>query len=350
MGSREEDFAYAMQLATSTSLPMVLVTAIKLKVFETIAEAGPGAQLSAHEIVSRLSITNPSAHQMLDRMLRLLGSYSVVTCNQRDHELGLVRVYGLTSIAKYFIPNKDGVSLCPVMELLQDKVFIESWFKLKDAVLEGGVAFDKVHGTHAFEYPALDARFNKIFNNGMLNFTTIVMNEILKCYHGFDNLKRVVDVGGGLGVALNIITSKHPTIKGINFDLPHVIRHAPVYPSIEHIGGDMFEEVPQGDAIFIKWILHDWSDDHCAKLLKNCYKALPNDGKVIVVEYILPFLSNTSSFDKVTTHVDASMMTQNPGGKERTEDEFLVLAKGAGFKGIRKECCVCNMHVIEFYK
>ncbi|CAH1446443.1 unnamed protein product [Lactuca virosa] len=300
MGSREEDFAYAMQLVTSTSLTMVLVTAIKLKVFETIAEAGPSAQLSAHEIVSRLSITNPSAHQMLDRMFRLLASYSVVTCNQRDHELGLVRVYGLTSVAKYFIPNKDGVSLCPVMELLQDKVFIESWFKLKDAVLEGGIPFDKVHGTHAFEYSALDARFNEAFNNGMLNFTTIMMNEILECYHGFDNLKRVVDVG--------------------------------VYPGIEYIGGDMFEEVPQGDAIFMKWILHDWSDDHCAKLLKNCYKALPNDGKVIIVEYILPFLSNTSSFDKLTTHMDAIMMTQNPGGKERMEDEFLVLAKGAGFE------------------
>ncbi|KAI3750843.1 hypothetical protein L2E82_21705 [Cichorium intybus] len=323
MDSDEEQFTYAMQLATSTSLTMVLVNAIKLKVFETIAHAGPDSQLSAHEIVSRLSIPNPNAPQMLDRMLRLLASHSIVTCNQRDHDSG---------------------------QLLQDKVFIDSWFKLKDSVVEGGVPFNMVHGSHAFEYPALDARFNEVFNNAMLNHTTIVMNKILECYHGFENLKHVVDVGGGLGVNLNIIVSKYPTIKGINFDVPHVIQHAPVYRGIEHVAGDMFEEVPQGDAIFMKWILHDWSDDYCEKLLKNCYKALPTDGKVIVVEYILPFLPNTSYSDKLTTLTDAIMMTQNPGGKERTEDEFLVLAKNAGFTGIKKECFVCNLWIMEFYK
>ena len=64
----------------------------------------------------------------------------------------------------------------------------------------------------------------------MVNHTTIAMKTILECYHGFDNLKSVVDVGGGLGITINMIVSKHPTIKGINFDLPHVTRHAPLYP------------------------------------------------------------------------------------------------------------------------
>ncbi|GKB45031.1 phospholipase-like protein [Tanacetum coccineum] len=95
----------------------------------------------------------------------------------------------------------------------------------------------------------------------------------------------------------------------------------------------MFQEVPQGDAIFMKWILHDWSDDHCTKLLKNCYKALQENGKIIIVEAILPFLLETSSSVKVNIQIDATMMTQNPGGKERTEDEFLALAKSGGFNG-----------------
>nr|XP_043615220.1 caffeic acid 3-O-methyltransferase-like [Erigeron canadensis]XP_043615221.1 caffeic acid 3-O-methyltransferase-like [Erigeron canadensis] len=351
MDSKEEDFTYAMQLVTSTSLTMVLVNTIELKIFEAIAEAGPDSRLSSHEIVSRLSITNQDAPDMLDRMLRLLASHSIVTCTEsKDHESRPVRVYGLTPVAKYFIPNKDGASLGALMLLLQDKVFIDSWFELKDSVIEGGVPFNKVHGTHAFEYPALDARFNEVFNNAMVNHTTIVMKEILECYQGFTNVKHLVDVGGGLGITINMIVSKHPTIRGINFDLPHVIRHAPVYPGIEHVGGDMFQEVPSCDAVFMKWILHDWSDDHCAKLLKNCYRALPHDGKVIIVEAILPFLPDKSYYVKATTHVDAIMMTQNPGGKERTEDEFLALAKGAGFAGIRKECFVCNFWVMEFYK
>ncbi|KAL8233219.1 hypothetical protein R6Q57_002997 [Mikania cordata] len=350
MDSNMDHFTHAMELANSTSLTMVLVNIIKLKVLETIAEAGPDAQLSSHDIASRLAIPNQDAPEKLDRMLRLLASHSIVTCNEGVHKSRPIRVYGLTPVAKHFIPNKDGASLGPLMELIQDKVFIDSWFELEDAVFNGGVPFDKVHGSHAFEYPALDARFNTVFNKAMVNHTTIVMKEILKHYRGFDTLKRVVDVGGGLGITLSMIVSKHPTIKGINFDLPHVTQHAPLYEGIEHVGGDMFEKVPEGDAIFMKWILHDWSDDYCLKLLKNCYNALPENGKVIIVEAILPFIPDTSSCVKATTHFDAIMMTQNPGGKERTEDEFLALAKNTGFSGIRKECFVCNFWVIEFYK
>ncbi|MFS7996721.1 putative caffeate O-methyltransferase [Helianthus anomalus] len=63
----------------------------------------------------------------------------------------------------------------------------------------------------------------------MLNHTTILMKEILEHYPGFDNLQRVVDVGGGLGHTLAMIISKHPNIKGTNFDLPHVTQHAQLY-------------------------------------------------------------------------------------------------------------------------
>jgi caffeic acid 3-O-methyltransferase len=104
--------------------------------------------------------------------------------------------------------------------------------QLKDAVLEGGIPFNRVHGTHAFEYPGFDPRFNQVFNTAMFNHTTIVMKNILDSYKGFEHLKQLVDVGGGLGATLNLITSRYPNIKAINFDLPHVIQNAPHYPGI----------------------------------------------------------------------------------------------------------------------
>nr|GFC94156.1 caffeic acid 3-O-methyltransferase [Tanacetum cinerariifolium] len=97
------------------------------------------------------------------------------------------------------------------MELAPDKVYGNSWLKLKDSVIDGGIAFDKFYGTHIFEYMALDARFREVFNISMVNHSIIVMKEILECYHGFNNIKCLVDVGGGLGVSLNMITSKYPT-------------------------------------------------------------------------------------------------------------------------------------------
>ena len=85
---------------------------------------------------------------------------------------------------------------------------------------------------HFFKYTDLDPRFNKVFNVAMFNHTTIVIKKILESYKGFEQLRQLVDVGGGLGVTINLITTRYPNIKGINFDLPHVIQHAPPYPGI----------------------------------------------------------------------------------------------------------------------
>lgn len=127
MGSNEEHFSHAMELVTSTSFTMVLINTIKLKVLEAIAEAGPDARLTAHEIVSRLLIQNQDAPDMLDRMLRLLASYSIVTCTKGIHESKPVRLYGLTPVATYLIPNKQGASLGALMEFVEDKVYLNAW-------------------------------------------------------------------------------------------------------------------------------------------------------------------------------------------------------------------------------
>ncbi|KAJ8556266.1 hypothetical protein K7X08_023024 [Anisodus acutangulus] len=348
--SEERDCTYAMQLLSSSVLPFVLHSTIQLEVFEILAK-DKATKLSALEIVSRMpNCKNPDAAVMLDRMLYVLASYSLFDCSVVEENGVTERRYGLSGVGKFFVRDEDGASMGPLLALLQDKVFINSWFELKDAVLEGGVPFDRVHGVHAFEYPKSDPKFNDVFNKAMLNHTTVVMKKILENYKGFEDLKTLVDVGGGLGVNLKMITSKYPTIKGINFDLPHVVQDAPSYPGVEHVGGDMFESVPEGDAIFMKWILHDWSDSHCLKLLKNCYKALPDNGKVIVVEAHLPVKPDTDTAVAGVSQCDLIMMAQNPGGKERSEQQFRALASEAGFKGVNLICCVYNFWVMEFYK
>ncbi|GAB4861492.1 Cathecol O-methyltransferase 1 [Ancistrocladus abbreviatus] len=345
----EENITHAAEIADSMAFPMVMHAAIQLDLLEIIAKAG--RRLSAEEIAAQLPTNNPDTPAMLDRMLRLLATYSVVTCSVVTTMDGRSkRLYGLAPVAKYFVRDEDGVSFGPLMELHLDKVFLESWSKLKDAVLEGGIPFNKVHGTHAFEYPGLDPRFNQLFNSAMFNITTLVMKSIVECYKGFENVKQMVDVGGGLGHALSIILSKYPNMKGINFDLPHVIQHAPPRSGVKHVSGDMFESVPSGDGIFMKTILHDWSDDHCIKLLKNCYTALPNNGKVIVVEAVVSEEPQTSTAAKAISLKDLIMMTQNPGGKERTQKEFQTLANAAGFTSIKLACKACNFWVMEFYK
>lgn len=349
--SDEEANLFAIQLTSASVLPMVLKTAIELDLLEIMAKAGTGAFLSPSDIASHLPTKNPDAPVMLDRILRILASYSILTCSLRTLPDGKVeRLYGLAPVCKFLTGNEDGVSLAALCLMNQDKVLMESWYYLKDAVLEGGIPFNKAYGMTAFEYHGTDPRFNKVFNSGMSNHSTIIMKKILEIYKGFEGLTSLVDVGGGTGAVVNMIVSKHPSLKGINFDLPHVIDDAPSYPGVEHVGGDMFVSIPKADAIFLKWICHDWSDEHCLKFLKNCYNALPVNGKVIVAEYILPVAPDTSLATKAVIHIDCIMLAHNPGGKERTEKEFEALAKGAGFQGFQVICCAFTVYVMEFLK
>ncbi|KAM1184005.1 hypothetical protein EV1_002146 [Malus domestica] len=349
--SDEEANLFAMQLASASVLPMVLKAAIELDLLEIMAKAGPGAFVSPADLSSQLPTKNPDASVMLDRMLRVLASYSILTYSLRTLPDGKVeRLYGLGPVCKFLTKSEDGASIGSLCLMNQDKVLMESWYNLKDAVLEGGIPFNKAYGMTAFEYHGTDPRFNKVFNKGMADHSTITMKKLLENYNGFEGLTSIVDVGGGTGAVLHMIVSKYPSIKGINFDLPHVIEDAPQYPGVEHVGGDMFVSVPKGDAIFMKWICHDWSDEHCLKFLKNCYAALPDNGKVIVAECILPVAPDSSLATKGVVHIDAIMLAHNPGGKERTEKEFEALAKGSGFQGFRVVCSAFNTYAIEFLK
>ncbi|KAL5540012.1 hypothetical protein UlMin_043967 [Ulmus minor] len=349
--SDEEANLFALKLASASVLPMVLKVAIELDLLEIIAKAGPGSFLSPTDIASQLPTKNPDAPAMLDRMLCLLASYSILNHSLRTlQDVKVERFYGLGPICKFLTKNEDGVSLA-LCVMSQDKVLMESWYHLKDAVLDGGIPFNKAYGMTTFEYHGTYHKFNKIFNRGMFHHSTIIMKKLLKTYKGFEDLKLIVDVGGGTEYVLSMIVSKYPSIKGINFDLPHVIEDGPQLSSVEHVGGDMFVSVPKGDAIFMKWICHDWNDEHCLKILKNCYETLPVDEKVIVAECILPMAPGSSLSTRLcTVNSDVNMLVYNLGGKERTEKEFEALAEGAGFQGFRVVCEAFNIHVIEFLK
>ncbi|CAA0827943.1 Flavone 3-O-methyltransferase 1 [Striga hermonthica] len=343
----EEAGVFAMQLAAGSVLPMVLRAAVELDLLELIKKAEP-AGASASELAARLPTKNPDAAAMLDRILRFLAAYGVLTCTMDGGQ----QRYGLEArVRRYLTRNEDGVSLAACYSLMiQDRVFMGTWYHLKDAVLEGGVPFDRAYGMNAFEYPATDLRFNQVFNQGMFEQSTIFMKKILEKYKGFEGLNSLVDIGGGTGASLKMIVSKYPSMRGINFDLPHVIKEAPSYPGVEHIGGDMFVSVPKADAMFMKWICHDWSDEHCKKLLKNCYEALPHDGKVIVADVIFPEDLNSGPAYARAAIGDMMMLAYNPGGKERTEKEFQALADYAGFKRIIKVCAAYNIWIMEFHK
>ncbi|XP_076952964.1 desmethylxanthohumol 6'-O-methyltransferase-like [Bidens hawaiensis] len=159
----------------------------------------------------------------------------------------------------------------------------------------------------------------------------VEIDGILSIYD-FGGLKgTLVDVGGGVGATLNEIVMKYPHLKGINFDLPHVISSAPSHEGISHVGGDMFASIPHADSFFMKSILHDWSADKCVQILKNCRESMLNrTGKVIIAEIVLN-PGGDDVFDDARISCDIIMLGLFDGGKERTKAEWKRILEEAGF-------------------
>ncbi|PHT39497.1 (R,S)-reticuline 7-O-methyltransferase [Capsicum chinense] len=77
--------------------------------------------------------------------------------------------------------------------------------------------------------------------------------------------------------------------------------------------------------------MHDWGDEDCVKILKNCRKVIPEKtGKVIIVDAVLKSESE-DLFDNIKFILDMVMIAHSSGGKERSEDEWNKLLKEAGF-------------------
>ena len=88
--------------------------------------------------------------------------------------------------------------------------------------------FKKVHGVTTYQYMEKDPKMNQMFNRTVADLCATDMIRILEIYTGFEGISTLVDVGGAHGQSLKMIISKYPSIKGINFDLPHVIENAPL--------------------------------------------------------------------------------------------------------------------------
>ncbi|XP_010543253.1 PREDICTED: indole glucosinolate O-methyltransferase 3-like [Tarenaya hassleriana] len=347
----------AVRIANAAAFPMVLKAALELGLFDILHSTAEGSFLTPAEIACRLPTRprNPDAPTLLDRMLRLLASYDIVACrtvHARDKDMvgEVQRVYGSKPICRFFLTsNQELGSLASQVLVHHDQVFLSTWTHLKDVVLEGGDAFSRAHGMKLFEYMGTDQRFRKIFNQS--GCSTLMMKRLVEVYKGFEGVEVLVDVGGGIGTALGIITSNYPNMRGINFDIPCVIPLAPSYPRVEHVAGDMFVDVPKGDAIFMKRIIHDWTDEDSVKILKNCWKALPGKGKVVLFEIVTPTEAESGDiYANISFDMDMLMFAHCSGGKERDRAEFEALAADAGFARCEFVCRVYHCWVIELHK
>ncbi|KAI3837191.1 hypothetical protein MKX03_010756 [Papaver bracteatum] len=310
---------------------MALKCAVELGIPDIINSHG--RPITVSEVIDTLKLTTSSPTPNVDyltRLMRLLVRNGVFTSvlHQQSNQV----LYDLTPSSKWLLRDPK-FNISPMILLQLHPEFLKPWQYLGNCVKESGFAFQKAHGCDSIWDLALaNPQLNRLFNDGMECTARTVVNLMLVKYkEGFDGIRSLVDVGGGTGAMIAEIVEANPHIRGINFDLPHVLATAPEHPGVTHVTGDMFVDIPEADAVILKWILHDWSDENCLKILRNCYKAISKTkkGKVIIVDCVLQ-PDGDDLFDKTGLAFDLLMMVDT-GGKERTEVEWKMLLNSAGF-------------------
>jgi SAM-dependent methyltransferase len=203
----------------------------------------------------------------------------------------------------------------------------EVWGKILYSVRTGKTAWAQMHGDDVFEYFERNPEAGAIFNRAMSSFSGLATKAVVEAYD-FSDIETLIDIAGGHGRLLAGVLEAYPSMRGVLFDLPHVIEGARRVSRCEYVSGDFFASVPSGgDAYIMKHIIHDWDDDRALKILRNIREAMNPDGRVLLVEAVIAS-GNNQDFGKL---LDLEMLV-SPGGKERTATEYEELFTRAGLR------------------
>ena len=274
--------------------------------------------------LAEASSTNADA---LYRLLKALASIGIFS-ESRPRE------FALTPLAEPLRSDIDGSKRA--LALMSGDEQFRAWGEIVYSIQTGDTAFDKVFGKPIFDYLSETPKKARIFDAAMTGIHGRETGDVLDAYD-FSGIEVLADIGGGNGSNITPILQQYPAMKGVLFDLPHVVERAKERVDAagvsDRTGGVKVraiahESVPNGaDAYLMRHIIHDWDDAKSLTILRNCHSAMPPDGKLLVVESVIP-PGNERFAGKFLDLV----MLLIPGGKERTESEYRTLFNEAGFE------------------
>jgi hypothetical protein len=261
----------------------------------------------------------------LYRVLRALAAVGVL------HE-GDARQFSLTSVGERLRTNVDG-SRNAWARFVGRPAMWHAWGALSHTVQTGETAFRHVHGVGTWQFRARHTAESAVFDAAMREGSAEVL-EPLMAAHDFSAYRHVIDVGGSDGTLLAGLLAHYPSLTGTLMDLPQVVakadavfRTAGVRERASIVSGSFFDGVPPGaDVCLLKHIIHDWQDAHALAILRNCRRAMREDGCLLLIERILG-----APNEDVSTKLSDLNMLVNAGGRERTREQFCELLDKSGF-------------------
>jgi hypothetical protein len=315
-----------MAQAETEKLTRILFSAALSRAVCTVAELGIADHIEAGspQAVESLAAATGTHERSLYRILRFLASHEIF------QEKGQ-RQFDHTPLSQCLRSDAEG-SFRPVGQMFYR--IHPLWDGLQHSAMTGEPGFNKVFGQPLFDYLGTHPELAPIFDAAMPAIHGHETAAMLEAYD-FSAVDFLADIGGGNGSLMGAVLQRYPKLRGFLFELGHVAGRARqrlkaygVEGRCSVIEGNFFESVPSGaDTYLFRHIIHDWTDEQSVQILKNCRKVIPKNGRLLIVEAVVPPGNEPSlakDFDMV--------MLVLPGGIERTEEEYGLLFKQAGFQ------------------
>lgn len=306
-----------IQMAGAAWLSKSIAVAARLGVAD-ILESGPK---SCEEIAAAADCHDES----LQRMMRVLATFGVFAATE-DGRFGNSPVSEQLRTAhpmsmRYFC-------------MLSGEEYYDAWGGLLHTMKTGESAFPKVFGGSVYDLMDRNPETARVYDHAMQDLARPVGMLLARDYD-FRNLRKVVDVGGGSGIVTRQVLKFHPHLEGVVLDREDVCTRAAASVNGEFKGrltfqsGDFFAEVPaDGDLYILKNVLHNWNEEHCARILGSIRRAMQPEAKLLVIE---PLVEPEDVSPRKLMNALFQIVICQDGTRDRTQAEMRTMLAGSGF-------------------
>jgi hypothetical protein len=211
------------------------------------------------------------------------------------------------------------------------------WGRFPESVRTGEHQVSAAHGEpDIFAYFARHQDEASMFTESMSNLSLGVARDAAAVIDT-SGVGFALDVGGASGDLIRAMMRANPSLRGGVLDLPHIVPDAEAAARAEGlqsrftaVAGDFFEKVPPADLYVLKFIMHDWDDDRCVRILANCRASLAEGGRVVIVDMHVGDIGEPG----LGPIMDMNMLDMT-GGMERQAGELDKLFAAAGLRRLK---------------
>lgn len=315
--------ATIMQMVMGAWVSQAISAVTRLHIPDLLKAHGPS---TASELVKASEIKMHA--EFLERVLRALATVGLFIETPEGR-------FGPTPLSDALTADS------PVSRKKMVELFGASWWRvwggLEDAIKTGEPQSVAALGMEYWDYMDANPKEMEDFGGAMKANSVKSIGHVLE-HCDFSGARVVVDVAGGFGHLAIGLLEKYPHLRAVVLEVPKLVPIAKqqwkgldtsVASRLEFVAGNMFESVPPADTYIMKHIIHDWDDERCVKLLKNCRESMTGDGRVICVDSVLTPMGDPSGVPQKFLDLNMLVMIH---GKERTLAQWKEIITDAGLR------------------